>query len=88
LEKGSEYRISFDASFIGNGKLEININRFDGSDYPTCFWAEATLSEETKNHEFFFTMGHDTYNDWKLCFNFGSGQGDFVIKNATLTKIE
>ena len=88
LEKGCEYRISFDASFIGSGKFDININRFDGSGYPNCFWAGATLSQEMKNYEFFFTMDNDTYTDWNLCFNFGSGQGDFVIKNVTLNKMK
>ena len=88
LEKGCTYRLSFDASYTGNGKFDMNINRFDGTGYPNCFWAGATLSEELKNYEFVFVMNDETHTDWKLCFNYGSGQGTFIIKNATLTKID
>lgn len=88
LEKGTEYRITFEASCTGNGKLDVGGNRFDGSDYPTCFWTGFTLSSEPKTYEYYFTMNNDTHSDWRICFNFGSGQGDFVIKNFTLSKLD
>lgn len=88
LEKGGEYRLSFDASLAGNGSLGISINRQDGNDYPNCFWGETALSDKLQTYEYHFVMKHDTNDDWKLCFNYGAGQGDFLLKNVTLTKLQ
>lgn len=88
LEYGCEYKLSFDASGSDATSLTIGCNRFDGSGYPTCFWKDTTLSKELKNYEFTFIMDNDTHSDWQLCFNFGTGRGDFVIKNVSLIKVK
>lgn len=88
LEKGCTYRLTFDASCTVPSNFDIGFNRHDGwGGYPTCWWTNTTLSPELTTYEFEFTMDNDTYDDWRLCFNFGHGKGDFVIKNAVLTKM-
>ena len=88
LERNCEYKITFEASNSTASALTVGINRFDGSEYPTCFWQDASLSNDLKAYEFTFVMDHDTYSDWRLCFNFGTGQGDYVVKNVSVTKVK
>lgn len=88
LEKGAEYKLTFEASLVGDGKLTLNINRQDGDSWPNCFWADADASEEIKTFEYYFTMDHDTHDDWKLCFNYGEGMGDFFIQNVVLARLQ
>lgn len=88
LEKGCTYRVSFDASCTSTVSFDIGINRFDGTDYPNCWWVSTKLTPELTNYEFYFTMNHNTYSDWKLCFNYGLGKGTFVVKNVSLSKVE
>ena len=56
--------------------------------WPNCFWDSISLTTELTHYEIYFAMDHETHPDWKIYFNFGSGTGEYVIKNATLTKIE
>lgn len=86
LEKGCTYKLSFEASSESAASFDIGFNRYDGFGYPTCWWENITLSTDMKYYEFYFTMNESTHDDWRLCFNFGHGTGEFVIKNATLTK--
>ena len=88
LEKGCEYKLSFDASSSENSKLELGGNRRDGDDWPNCFWDSKQLTTELEHYETYFIMEQNTHPDWKIYFNFGSGTGEYVIKNATLTKVE
>ncbi len=87
LEEGCTYRLTFDASCTVASSFDVGFNRFDGWGYPTGWWANTTLSPELTSYEFEFVMEGGTYDDWRLCFNFGHGKGNFVIKNTTLTKI-
>lgn len=87
LEKGCEYKLTFEASSTSSASLDIGINRYDGSGYPSCWWTNTTLSDEMRYYEFYFTMESNTHSDWQLCFNYGHGTGDFIIKNASLTKV-
>ena len=86
LEKGCTYKLSFEASSESAASFDVGFNRFDGSNYPTCWWTNMTLSKDLKYYEFYFTMESSTHDDWNLCFNYGHGTGEFVIKNVTLTK--
>lgn len=86
LEKGCTYKLSFEASSESSASFDVGFNRYDGSGYPTCWWGNTTLSNNMKYYEFYFTMDENTYDDWRLCFNFGHGTGEFVIKNVQLTK--
>lgn len=88
LEKGCTYKLSFEASCTTPCEFDVGFNRFDGWGYPTSWWQKLTLGTEPETYEFFFTMEHNTDFDWRLCFNFGHGEGDFVIKNVSLEKIE
>ena len=88
LEKGCEYKLSFDASNSEGSKMELGGNRRDGDDWPNCFWDSKELTTELTHYETYFIMEHDTQSDWKIYFNFGCGTGDYIIKNATLTKVE
>ena len=88
LERNCEYKITFEASNSAASSLTVGINRYDGSGYPTCFWQDATLNKDLKAYEFTFVMDHDTHSDWQLCFNFGDGQGDYVVKNVSVTKVK
>ena len=88
LENGCEYKLTFEASLIGDGKLTLNINRRDGDSWPNCFWAGAETSEVLTAFEYYFTMDSETQSDWKLCFNYGEGKGTFTIKNVVLTKLQ
>jgi len=88
LEKGCEYKLSFDASNSEGSQLDLGGNRRDGDSWPNCFWDSKDLTTELEHYETYFIMDHDTHPDWKIYFSFGCGTGDYVIKNATLTKVE
>lgn len=87
LENTCTYRLTFDASCDDSGKFEVFVNRFDGTNYPTVGIAELTLSADLTTYEYTFTMTLGTYSDWTLCFNYGLGTGNFVVKNVTLSKV-
>lgn len=88
LEKGCEYKLTFDASNSDGSKLDFGGNRRDGDDWPNCFWDSKELTTEPEHYETYFIMNHETQSDWKIYFNFGCGTGDYIIKNVTLTKVE
>ena len=88
LEKGCEYKLSFDASNSEGSKLDLGGNHRDGDNWPNCFWDSKELTTELAHYETYFIMNHETQDDWKIYFSFGCGTGDYVIKNATLTKVE
>ena len=88
FEEGSMYYITFEASCNGNGNLELFVNRDDNGDYPTIQIKEFELSRTLTRYECIFLMSKETHNDWRLCFNFGKGKGDFVIKNVTVSKMK
>ncbi len=87
LEEGCTYRLTFEGSCTVASDFDIGFNRFDGWGYPSCWWTGTTLTPELKTYEFEFTVDEETYSDWRLCFNYGHGKGNFVIKNTVLTKI-
>lgn len=87
LENDCEYKLSFDASNSESATLSFGGNRRDGDNWPNCFWDSKQLTTELAHYETYFFMSADTHSDWKIYFNFGEGTGDYVIKNATLTKI-
>lgn len=88
LEKGSMYYITFEASCNDNGKFELFTNREDNGNYPTLQIADFEFTKELKKYTCTFVMTMDTHNDWSLCFNFGEGKGDFVLKNVTISKMK
>ncbi len=88
LEKGCEYKLSYDASGAEGARLDLGGNRQDGDNWPNCFWDNEILTAELRHYDTYFTMYDDTHPDWKIYFSFGAGTGDFVIKNVTLTKLE
>ncbi len=87
LENGYMYKLTFDASWSNPSPLGICINRFDGIGYPTFWGVDAPLTPELAHYEYYFFMESGTYPDWRLCFNYGHGTGDFLIKNVSLTKV-
>lgn len=86
LEDGGLYRLTFEASCTETSDFALGFNRSDGVGWPTCWWHNMTLTPELTTYEFDFTVDGETNDDWRLCFNYGYGKGDFVIKNAVLTK--
>ncbi|MBR6537700.1 MAG: CotH kinase family protein [Lachnospiraceae bacterium] len=88
LETGCEYKLTFDASGPEGANLDLGGNRRDGDDWPNCFWDSKELTTDLTHYETYFIMNHDTNTDWKIYFNFGSATGNYVIKNATLVKVE
>lgn len=88
LEKGELYYITFEASCNGNGRFELFVNREENGDYPTVSIKEFDLDKTLTRYECTFLMTGDTHTDWRLCFNFGKGKGDFVLKNVTISKTE
>lgn len=87
LEKGCMYYISFEASCDGTGNFELFVNRNDNGDYPTVQISDFELTKELTRYDCTFVMTKDTNTDWSLCFNFGEGKGDFVLKNVSISKI-
>jgi len=88
LENGHTYKLSFEASSQAAAEIAIGFNRFDGFNYPTCWWEHQTLTTDLKYYEFYITINENTHNDWRLCYNFGYGTGEYVIKNVTLVKVD
>ena len=88
FEKGEVYYITFEASCNDNGAFELFTNREDNGSYPTVQIAEFELTKTLTKYACTFVMTKDTHNDWSLCFNFGKGKGDFVIKNVTVSKVK
>ena len=88
LTKGEKYRITFKASCTTPGEMSYGINRFDGKEYPSCFWDRVYLTEELKEYSVEFTMEKNTNYDWYLNFNFGDMAGDYVIKDVVMEKVE
>ena len=86
LEEGHIYRIALEASCNGIGNLKLCVNRYDGSGYPTIQIAELSLTEELTYYECTLIMSKATNNDWKLCFDFGNGTGNFIIKNVSISE--
>lgn len=88
LEKDEMYYITFEASCNGTGKLELFTNRNDNGNYPTVQISDFDLTKKLTTYSCAFVMTGDTHNDWSLCFNFGKGKGDFVIKNISISKLK
>ena len=88
LEEGRMYYITFEASCNGTGNLELFTNRNDNGDYPTVQIADFELTRTLTKYSCAFVMTGNTHDDWSLCFNFGKGKGDFVIKNISINKLK
>lgn len=88
LEKGEMYYITFEASCNGEGNFELFTNRNDNGNYPTVQIANFDFTKKLTGYSCAFVMTGDTHSDWSLCFNFGKGKGDFVIKNVTISKMK
>ena len=87
LEKGREYRITFQASCTMPCNMSMGINREDNGEYPCCFWDEVYLTEELKEYSITFTMKDGTHYDWYLNFNFGDTAGNYVIRDVVMEEI-
>jgi len=88
LEEGCVYYITFEASCNGTGNFELFVNRNDNGNYPTVQIAEFELTRNLTEYACTFLMTKETNSDWSLCFNFGKGKGDFVLKNVSISKVE
>ena len=87
VEEGCRYYITFEASCNGNGHFELFINREDNGNYPTEYIDDFELTNVLTKYECTFTMTKETHSDWSMCFNFGEGKGNFVLKNVTFSKM-
>lgn len=87
LEEGSMYYISLEASCNGTGNFTLFVNRDDNGNYPTLQVSDFEFTKELTKYECTFVMTKETHDDWRLCFNFGEGKGDFVLKNVIICKI-
>lgn len=87
LEQGHEYLLSFDASSTDSATVRIFFNRNEGWSWPECWKTDVSLSPTLTHYEFRFVMESKTEFDWQFCLNFGKCTGDFVFKNATLTRV-
>ena len=88
LEQGKEYLLSFDASSTNSSTVRIFFNRNEGWSWPECWKTDVSLTPELTHYEFRFVMESYTEFDWQFCLNFGKCTGDFVFKNATLTRVK
>lgn len=88
LEEGCIYYVTFEASCNGDGNFELFVNRNDNGEYPTLQVADFKFTKELTKYTCSFAMTKETQHDWNLCFNFGEGKGDFVIKNVTISKMK
>ena len=88
LEQGKEYLLSFDASSTNSSTVRIFFNRNEGWSWPECWKTDVSLTPELQHYEFRFVMESYTEYDWQFCLNFGKCTGDFVFKNATLTRVK
>lgn len=86
LEPGCLYQLTFEASCTTATDFDIGINRYDGSEYPSCWWTSASLTPELTQFTFLIVTDQGPYSDWRLCFNFGNAAGDYLIQNAKLIK--
>lgn len=87
LEKGKDYHLKFEASVQGDGEFVIFCNRFDGEGYPTQTINKMELSENMATYDFYFTWNMDTFEDWRLCLNYGLMEGEVVVKNLVLEEV-
>ena len=89
FEEGAEYRLTFDASFKGEGKLVIIINRTDDDvNWPTQNLVDLTPTEEMQSYEYYFTSEMPTNDDFHLCLLWGKAKGDFDIENIHVEKVQ
>ena len=86
LEAGHIYQIAFEASCNDIGTLKLCVNRYDGSGYPTVSIAEISLTDNLVSYECQLIMNKETNDNWRLCFDFGHGKGDFVLKNVSISE--
>ena len=87
LETGATYRVTFDASCTNPVIMKVNINRFDGEGYPNFKVLKPELTGELTTYEAVFTFDMESNTDWRLCFDFGAGAGEYVVKNVTMKKV-
>jgi len=87
LEPYVPYTLTFEASCTTEAEFDIGFNRYDGSDYPSCWWTTAILTPELQEYSFVIVTDGELFSDWRLCFNFGNASGDYMIKNARLSKM-
>lgn len=89
LEEGYRYQVSFDAFCIGDGTMQIIVNRKDEyGNYPTIVVSDLTLNAKLSNYNCIFTHTLESNNDFSLAFNLGGSTGEFIIKNVTVSKVE
>lgn len=88
LESGATYKLTFEASCSNPAVMKVNINRFDGVGYPTFKVLRPELTKDLTKYEVEFTFDMETNTDWQLCFDFGAGAGEYVVKNVTMQKIK
>ncbi len=83
LLEGGQYEISFDmsSSIPRNGVLRPQIN---GSDYHAYYMEDFALTEEMQSYSFTFTMNDPTDPAPRLCFNFGTAEGDEPLQNHVI----
>ena len=87
LEQGATYRLTFEASCSTPSITKVQINRFDGFGFPTFSITKPELTKDLTAYEAVFIHEMESNFDFNLCFNFGDGAGDYVIKNVYLQKI-
>lgn len=88
MEDGKKYHLRFEASTDGEGKFVVFFNRFDGEGYPTKAIAEFELTGEMTTYDFYFDWNKGTYDDWRLCLNYGLLPGETVVKNLFLEEVK
>ncbi len=88
MKEDEKYRVSFEACGSEGTKLEVFIQYFDGADYPTLWLGYVEPAKELTTYEFTVVNNIQTNDEWKLCFNFGLGKGDYTIQNVVLEKVE
>ncbi|MBQ9122030.1 MAG: CotH kinase family protein [Lachnospiraceae bacterium] len=88
LEYGQKYHLSFEGYTSGTGEFELFINRFDDGDYPTKGISSFEFTHEPTTYDFYFTWDMESHNDWTVCLNYGLCEGEFVVRNLHLEKVE
>jgi len=87
MDAGATYRLTFEASCTNPVVLEMFVNRFDGSGYPTTVITAQELTTDLTSYEVTFVFDMEDSDDYNLGMNFGNGAGEYVIKNVSLIKI-
>lgn len=88
VEKGRTYKVTFEAACSSSKPIGVAINHNVGTSWPSCFSKSGiTLTPDFREYSYTFVAAHDTASDWRLCFDFGSGAGEYTIRNASVAMI-